>query len=95
MLDTIFDEYYPKHRNTVVRDGDDAYVMAGRTPISEANDVLHLQIPVIESHTLGGFITNRLRCIPKAGQEREYMEHRFVVLEADIRCINKVKIERC
>ncbi len=68
--------------------------MGGRTPISEVNDILHLQLPVIEAHTIGGFVANRLRRIPHDGDFIEEQEYRITVIEADARSVLKVRMER-
>ncbi len=89
-----FDEYHPRQRVYIEREDQDAYVMGGRTPLSEVNDVLHLQLPVGEAHTVGGFIVNQLRHIPKEGDFVMAQDHRFSVIEADARSVIKVRIER-
>ncbi len=89
-----FDEYNPRQRVYIEREDQDAYVMGGRTALSEVNDVLHLQLPVGEAHTVGGFIVNQLRHIPKEGDFVMAQDHRFSVIEADARSVIKVRIER-
>ena len=89
-----FDEYHPRQRVYIEREDQDAYVMGGRTPLSEVNDVLHLQLPVGEAHTVGGFIVNQLRHIPKEGDFVLAQDHGFSVIEADARSVIKVRIER-
>ena len=89
-----FDEYHPRQRLYIEQESQDTYVMGGRTPISEVNDILHLHLPVGEAHTVGGFIVNRLRHIPKEGDSVEDQDHRFTVMEADARSVIKVRIER-
>jgi CBS domain containing-hemolysin-like protein len=89
-----FDEYHPRQRLYIEHESQDTHVMGGRTPISEVNDILHLRLPVGEAHTVGGFIVNRLRHIPKEGDFVEEQDHRFTVLEADARSVIKVRVER-
>ena len=89
-----FDEYQPRQRLYIEHESQDTHIMGGRTPISEVNDILHLHLPVGEAHTVGGFIVNRLRHIPKEGDFVEDQDHRFTVLEADARSVIKVRIER-
>jgi putative hemolysin len=89
-----FDEYQPKRRLYIEHEDDDTHVMGGRTPISEVNDILHLQLPVVEAHTIGGFVANRLRRIPHDGDSIEEQDYRITVIEADARSVLKVRMER-
>ena len=89
-----FDEYQPRQRVHIEHESLDSHLMGGRTPISEVNDVLHLQLPVGEAHTIGGFLVNRLRHIPKEGNFIEEQDHRFTVVEADARSVLKVRVTR-
>jgi len=89
-----FDEYQPRQRTHIEDEGSDMYLMGGRTPISEVNDILHLQLPVGEAHTIGGFLINRLRRIPQEGEFIEEQEHRFSVVQADARSVIKVRVVR-
>jgi putative hemolysin len=78
-----FEEYNPKHRFYIVHENDNSHLIGGRMPISEINDVLYVKLPAEEAHTIGGFITSRLRTIPKVGDTVEEQDHRITVLEAD------------
>jgi len=89
-----FDEFKPGKRVSIQRDGDDAYTVGGRTPISEINDILHIKLPVGEAHTIAGFLVNRVRHIPQVGDMVEEQGHSFTVSEADARSVVKVRIER-
>ena len=89
-----FDEYQPRQRIYIEREGADSYLMGGRTPISEVNDILHLELPVGEAHTIGGFLVNRLRHIPKEQDYVEEQDYRLTVIEADARSVIKVRIVR-
>jgi CBS domain containing-hemolysin-like protein len=89
-----FDEYQPKRRLYIEHEDDDTHVMGGRTPISEVNDILHLHLPVVEAHTIGGFVANRLRRIPHDGDSIEEQDYRITVIEADARSVLKVRMER-
>jgi CBS domain containing-hemolysin-like protein len=68
--------------------------MSGRMPISEVNDILYVQFPVEEAHTIGGFIISRLRNIPNEGDFVVEQGYRLTVLEADSRSIIRVRAER-
>jgi CBS domain containing-hemolysin-like protein len=89
-----FDEYHPKERITIEQESLTSYVMSGRTPISEVNDVLYAKFPVGEAHTIGGLIVSRLKSIPGTGDMFEENGYRITVLEADARSVIKVRIEQ-
>lgn len=44
-----FDEYQPKRRVYIEHESDNIHIMGGRMPLSEVNDILHLQFPVAEA----------------------------------------------
>lgn len=89
-----FDEYQQKRHYYIVPEGDSVFVMSGRAPISEVNDVLHIKLPVAEAHTIGGFVVTRSRRIPREGDSIQEDGFRFTVLEADPRTVLKVRAER-
>jgi putative hemolysin len=89
-----FDEYQPKRRLYIEHENEDTHLMGARTPISEVNDILHLKLPVDDAHTIGGFVANRLRRIPRNGEFIEDQGYRFIVIDADARSVLKVRIER-
>jgi CBS domain containing-hemolysin-like protein len=89
-----FEEYNPKGRFYIIHENEYSHILGGRMPISEVNDILYVKLPVEEAHTVGGFITSRLRTIPKVGDIVEEQGHRLSVLEADERTVIKIRIER-
>ena len=89
-----FDEYNPKQRVYIIHENEKSHVMGGRMPISEVNDILYVKLPAEEAHTIGGFITSRLRTIPQVGDIVEEQDYRLTVLEADERTVIKVRFER-
>jgi putative hemolysin len=89
-----FDEYHPKRRLYIEHESENSHLVSGRTPISEINDILHVQFPVEEALTIGGLVVNRIRHIPVEGDRVEDQGHRITVIEADERSVVKVRIER-
>jgi CBS domain containing-hemolysin-like protein len=89
-----FDEYNPKQRAHIEHESENSHVMSGRMPISEVNDILYVQFPVEEAHTIGGLIISRLRHIPTVGDSVTEQDYRLTVLEADERTVQKVRVER-
>jgi len=88
-----FDEYTPKKRHQLEETEGDVYVMDSRVPISEVNEVLGANFSDREAHTIGGFVTARLRRIPKAGNSIEEGGFRIIVEEANERTALRLKVE--
>jgi putative hemolysin len=89
-----FDEYNPRQRTYIEHESENIHLMSGRMPISEVNDILYVQFPVEEAHTIGGLIVSRLRHIPSIGDAIEEQGYRLSVLDADERSVLKVRVER-
>jgi len=89
-----FEEYLPKKRGKLKKVSEETYIVDSRLPISEANDLLGLELPVKGSHTVGGLVMARLRHIPEPGEAIVESGCRFVVEEATERAIRKLRIER-
>lgn len=89
-----FDEYHPKQRISIEHETETSHIMPGRMPISEINDILYTSLPVEEAHTIGGFVVNRLRRLPREGDIVEGKDYRVTVLEADGRVAVKVRLEQ-
>ncbi len=90
-----FEEYKPrKQRNLIKQVGEDEYLVDGRTPISQINDELRLNLPVNLSHTVAGIIINKLRRIPELGASILEQNFRFTVRAVSARAITRVHIKR-
>ncbi len=89
-----FDEYHPKQRISIEHESETSHLMSGRMPISEINDILYTSLPVEEAHTIGGFVSSRLRRLPVDGDTVEDKDYRLTVLESDGRVAVKVRLEQ-
>ncbi len=89
-----FDEYHSKRQYFIESDGETAFRMSGRTPLSEINDVLHIKVPLTEAHTIGGFVSARLRRIARPGDAIVEDGYRFIAEEADDRTVIRVRAEQ-
>ncbi len=89
-----FDEYLPKRKRVFEVVDEDSYMMDSRVTISEANEVLGINLPTTESHTIGGLVIARLRHIPQEGELIEEAGYRFSVEKATERAILRVRVER-
>jgi CBS domain containing-hemolysin-like protein len=88
-----FEEYLPRPRRNFEIVDEDTYLMDSLLPISEANDVLGINLPSSESHTIGGLLSARLRRIPKEGEYIVEEGYRFTVASASERAILKLRVE--
>ncbi len=88
-----FEEYQPKRRHEFYAIGDDVYLMDSRVSISEASEVLGIQLPATEFHTLGGLVMARLRRIPREGDYIVELGYRLTVVEATDRSLVKLRVE--
>ncbi len=89
-----FEEYMPKRSRSSKKIGEDAWLMDARIPISEANEVLGINLAASEAHTLGGLMVARLRHIPKQGESVIESGYLFTVEQVTDRAVSKVKVER-
>lgn len=89
-----FDSMKKIRRPTIESESDDSHLVSGRTPIYELNDLLKLDLPSGEAHTIAGFLINRLRYIPRVGDTVQDRGYRYTVIEADECTVSKVRIER-
>jgi CBS domain containing-hemolysin-like protein len=89
-----FDEFRPRRKRQYKKLGEDAYLVDSRVPISEINELLELDLPATEFHTIGGFIETRLRHIPATGEFVDESGWRFTIEEASERAIRKIYVER-
>ncbi|KPK40357.1 MAG: hypothetical protein AMJ69_02700 [Gammaproteobacteria bacterium SG8_47] len=89
-----FDEYRPRRKRHYQRLGEDVYLMDSRVPISDVNDLLEIDLPATEFHTVGGFVETTLRRIPQVGESVVESGWRFSVAEATERAVVKLRVER-
>ena len=69
------------------------YLMDSRLPIPEVDDTLEIDLPMKESHTIGGLVMTRLRRIPARGESIGEAGYRFTAEEASDRTVLKLRVE--
>ncbi len=89
-----FEEYLPKRSRSSQSIGEDTWLMDARIPISEANEVLGINLAPNEAHTLGGLMVARLRHIPKQGESVVESGYLFTAEQVTDRAVSKVRVER-
>jgi len=88
-----FDEYLPRRRRDVELVEEGVYLVDSRLPISEINELLGINLPATEFHTVGGLVMARLRHIPGEGEYVDESGYRFVVEQATERAVIKLRVE--
>jgi CBS domain containing-hemolysin-like protein len=89
-----FDEYRPRRKRYIKELEDEVYVVDSRVSVADINELLEIELPATEFHTVGGFVEARLRHIPETGEQVEYGGWRFTVDESTERAVVRVRIER-
>jgi CBS domain containing-hemolysin-like protein len=88
-----FEDQPPRPRPTWEALGDDAFRVDGRLSISALNDLLSLDLPSTEYHTVGGMVMSRLLHLAASGESFTESGYRFTVEDATERVVRKVRIE--
>ena len=77
------------------RIGEDKYVLEGHTRLAVVEELLDIDLPTREFHSVAGLLTSSLRKIPVVGDSIEVSGYRFSVLEATQRTATKIGVEGC
>lgn len=78
----------------IERVGDDEYLLDGRVPIPELNDVMGTRIGVSEARTIGGLVVARLKRLPDVGESITEAGFRFTVTETAERSVRQLRATR-
>ncbi len=73
--------------------GDDAYLLDGRLPVAETNELLGTHLHLSEARTIGGYIVAHLRHVPSSGEQLVTDGYAFTVIESDKKTIIKLRAE--
>lgn len=93
LVGEIDDEYDPQTPPEMNAIDEDTVEVDARTHVSDVNDQLDIHIPDDEDYdTVGGFIFTRLGRIPATGDEFTHDNVHFVILDAEPRRINRLRI---
>jgi putative hemolysin len=79
--------------STAEEPGDDALLLDAGTPLAEIGELLDIDLPTREFHTVGGLLTSRLRRIPAIGDTIEEGGYRFTVVDATSRAASRIRVE--
>lgn len=95
IVGNIMDEY-DEDKEYIEEKSKDEYVIAGNTPLEEAEEFLDISFEEEEFETLNGFLISRLEHIPEEGEEfeTEYAGYSFRVLKVENKMIKSVLVTR-
>lgn len=94
IVGNIFDEY-DEDSNAIIQVDPYTFLMDGLVMLDEAEEVLHLGLPLDEYDTLNGFLIGQLGRLPKRGETLDipYKDAVFTITEAAERRIDQVRVE--
>lgn len=94
LVGEIWDEY-DEPEVPVVCTGPNTWLVAGSAEARELDEDVGIALPESESYsTVGGFVVEHLRRLPKKGDHFEWRDLAFTVLEADSKRVLRVEIVR-
>jgi len=86
-----FDEYRPRRRAHYRELGPEDFELDARLPLGEVNELLGLDLPAGEAHSIGGLVEARLRRIPRVGDAIAASGWTITVTEATERAVVKLR----
>ncbi len=95
IVGNILDEF-DEDEVMIRKQGDDTFICDGLTPLEEVGERLSIEFPDEGYETLNGFMTDRLKHIPKSGEdfETEYEGWRFRIAHVKGRIVKTVRITK-
>lgn len=99
VIEELVGEIYDEHdevEELIVQQEDGTWIVSGSENLAELFRIVGKNVDTaeeFESTTVGGFVTEELKCIPGQGEEFMYENIKFTVLKADGRKVNEVKVE--
>jgi magnesium and cobalt transporter len=88
----IEDEHDFGEEEYIFRKSDQEYTLKALTPIDEFNDYFNANLQSEEFDTIGGLIVHHLGHVPKRGEKVEIDRFRFIVIRADNRRVQLLKL---
>lgn len=96
LIEEIVGEIQDEHETAedwVVRQGDETWVVDGRTDLDELEELLGLDLAAEDVETVGGLVFSRLGHLPVAGETLDIERHRITVIESDEKRVHRVRVE--
>jgi len=94
LVGDIADEYKRTSAESIKKIDENTIEVDARTYIDDLNDRFKLSLPDEEDYdTVAGFVFSRVGYIPKAGEEFQYANLKFIVTSAEPRRIKRIRIQ--
>jgi CBS domain containing-hemolysin-like protein len=87
-IDDEFDQAVSPYKKL----GDNHFLINARIEVEALNEALHLDLPLGDYETLGGFIISQIGDLPRAGEQVRWRNLRFVVRLAEARLVKEVEL---
>jgi len=78
----------------ILQDKDGNYLVPGRIPIQQVEEMFHLNLGEVDHATIAGYVTSVFGRVPKRGEHFDLQGLRFEVKETDRRRIHKLLVRR-
>jgi putative hemolysin len=97
IIEEIFGEIHDEYdveKMPVTNVGEGLFVLDARMHRDDAEELLGVRLPEGEYETVGGFILEQLRKVPKKGESFRYNDFEVTVLDATERAVTRVRFKR-
>ena len=96
IVGNILDEYDQESGFLIEEKGEDEYVIEGKTPLEELEELLDISFSDEEFETLNGFLISRLDKIPEPDEQFDvdYSGYNFKILSVENKMIQSVLVRR-
>lgn len=91
LVGDIYDEY-DEPKVAIVQTAASEWTLDGDTELRELADTFGLELPEMESTTVGGFVVEQIGHLPAVGAEMHWRELTFRVLEADDTRVKRLEL---
>jgi Mg2+/Co2+ transporter CorB len=90
----IDDEHDKQSTSDITLAGKDTYIMQGTVSIRDVNRELSWSLPDEEAATIAGLVIHEARLIPDIGEQFEFHDARFTILDKQGNQITRLKVEK-
>lgn len=80
--------------NEIIETEDNNYIVDGKLPIDDVNELVGINIDSENIDTIGGWTYSKLLPYPKVNDKFAYNDYNFIVLKCDKKRVNKILIKK-
>ena len=78
----------------IVSESEECYIVRGKVEVGKVERLFDAELAADDFTTVAGLVINQLGHLPSVGEQLEFQQLRFEVLEADDRRVSRVRIQR-